>query len=435
MNDATNSNQIEQPRAAPNFAANLWWLVFSGAVSVANSVLVWVFLARWRDAEELGAFTVVMGLYALFFNVCSCGLQPYFVAEISRRRAVKADSNLDAFFGTAVSFLICSGAICAIASAALGFWLTATAEARTANAILSLALIPTALITFAEASSIAAGRGRLIASVTTLENFLRTVVPLILIIAGGSMTWICVSFLAVRIVALLVYRWQNKAGEFVFEKTEFAKLLRVAPTFAGTIFFSALNWQIPILLLAAVAIKSESARFGVASRFFIPAAIFAAGFANAVQPGLTREWEKSAAAGAAYLRRRAGLVLLVTGAAAVLSPFLSPFVLSFLFGAKYTDAARVLDLLAVAVVPFALVVVTARGLVAANAARIDLYANIAGAIVCLAVGAQLVPLSGATGAAWAQIVSFAVMAIIEVGFLSVTVNRFRFERAAVNESG
>lgn len=35
------------------------------------------------------------------------------------------------------------------------------------------------------------------------------------------------------------------------------------------------------------------------------------------------------------------------------------------------------------VVPFALVVVTARGLVAANAARIDLYANAVGAAVCL----------------------------------------------------
>lgn len=405
-----------------SFAANLGWFVFSGAVSVANSVLIWIFMARWRDAEELGRFTIVMGLYALFYNICSLNLSPLLVREINRRSG-KSGESLRAFTGTAAGFLLFSGAVCAALMMVSGFLLSASSEVRISTAVLSLALIPTALIALGEAHSVADGRGRLIAGVTTIENFLRTIMPLFLIVFGFSMWTICASFVAVRIIAAAIYFLAGKIGDFVFVRREFDALLKAAPTFAGTIIFASLTWQIPLILLAKFAAETESARYGVAARFLIPATIFAAGFANAMQPAMLGEWEKSVRAGAAYLAQRAGLIFILTGAAAIASPFLSRIVLTFLFGAKYADAARVLDLLAVSVVPFALVVVAARGLVAANAARIDLLANALGAAVCLLAGLFLVPSYGADGAAAAQIAAFFLMAVIEIIFLARLVSK------------
>src|SRR5688500_11928749 len=63
-----------------------FWMALSGTVSIANSVVLWIFLARMRPAEELGRFTIVMAVYALFVSVCSLGLMPYFVTEIRRLR-------------------------------------------------------------------------------------------------------------------------------------------------------------------------------------------------------------------------------------------------------------------------------------------------------------------------------------------------------------
>ena len=71
-------------------AQNLLWMVWSGAISIANSMLIWIFLARLREPEELGRFTIVMGLYALFYSVCSLGLMPFLVSEISRRSEQKS---------------------------------------------------------------------------------------------------------------------------------------------------------------------------------------------------------------------------------------------------------------------------------------------------------------------------------------------------------
>ena len=414
MNES--DDNLIQTGGANGFAANLSWLVFSGAVSIANSILVWIFMARWRDAEELGRFTIVMGLYALFYNICSLNLSPHLVCEISRRSA-KTSEKIREFFGTSAVFLVISGAICAVLMTISGFLLSDSAEVRISTAVLSIALVPTALIALGEAKALAFGRGRFIAGITTFENLLRTVVPLFLIAFGFPMWAICVSFVAVRIVAAAIYFLADKF-DFAFAKKEFTNLLKVAPTFAGTIIFASLNWQLPLILLARLATESESARYGVASRFLIPAAILAAGFANAMQPALVREWEKSVAAGANYLWRRARLILVLTVAAAVLSPFLSRAVLEILFGAGYAESARVLDLLAISVVPFALVLITARGLVAANEARIDLLANVVGSAVCLTTGLFLIPRYGAGGAATAQIAAFFVMAILEISFLA-----------------
>ncbi len=145
----------------------------------------------------------------------------------------------------------------------------------------------------------------------------------------------------------------------------------------------------PILLLARLSQENEPARYGVASRFVIPAAIFAASFANAVQPKLVAEYEHSSAAAFAYLRRTAGVILFLTVSSAAIAPFLSVAVLTVLFGEKYADAAQTLNILAVAVIPFALTIIIARGLILIDAQRVDLFANIGGA----ATGLFVLPLS------------------------------------------
>ena len=411
-----NADPTIQPNDSKKFASNLSWLVFSGAVSVANSVLVWIFMARWRNAEELAGLTIVMGLYALFYNICSLNLSPLLIREISRR-SIQTNENLKIFTGAAAVFLLISGTICAALMAVSGFFLSFSAEVRIANVVLSFALIPTAFIALGDANAVAFGRGRLIAGATTLENVLRTVVPLFLIAFNFPLWAICLSFVAVRIITAAIYFYVGKIGNLIYSRQEFDFLLKAAPTFVGTIVFASLTWQMPVILLARFATETELARYGIAARFLIPVTIFAAGFANAMQPALIREWEKSLQAGANYLMRRAGLIFFVTAAAAIVSPFLSRIVLTVLFGANYADGAQTLDLLAVSVVPFAIVVVTARGLVAANAARIDLLANVIGTLTCMAAGLWLVPRFGAAGAAAAQIAAFALMAIIEISFL------------------
>ncbi|HLM00730.1 MAG TPA: hypothetical protein VK400_06720, partial [Pyrinomonadaceae bacterium] len=209
MNLTATKKEISSPGAGKATMQNMLWMAWSGAVSIANSILIWVFMARMRDVEELGRFTIVMALYALFFSVCSLGLMPYMVNEISRRKArsesgesgesgEKSAAGVSGFIGGASAFLLVSGICCAVLMAACGFWASESWSVRVSTMILSLAMIPTGLIGVAEATAISYGRTRLIAFVTTLENVLRTAVPLGLIWLGYDISAVCVSFVAVR---------------------------------------------------------------------------------------------------------------------------------------------------------------------------------------------------------------------------------------------
>ncbi|HEX8736691.1 MAG TPA: polysaccharide biosynthesis C-terminal domain-containing protein [Pyrinomonadaceae bacterium] len=429
-----NLNATDKEFSSKAITRNLLWMAWSGAVSIANSILVWIFMARMRDVEELGRFTIVMALYALFYSVCSLGLIPYLVSEISRRNAAgeKSAATISGFIGSASVFLLASGIFCAFLMAACGFWASESWSVRLSTLILSLAMIPTGLIAVAEASAIAFGRTRLIAFVSTLENVLRTIVPLGLIWFGFDISVICVSFVAVRILALTVYfpAGGKYLSRFNFNAEDFRQIFKAAPTFAGTIILASINWQAVIILLGHFSSEIELAKYGVASRFLVPVSILMASYASVIQPVIAQCAQKSPERFGSYVSRMASYPLLLSTLAAVLSPFLSRYFLGAFFGAGYADVAPTLDILALSVVPFCLVMVVARGLVATNAQHIDLLANALGVAACFAAGLILIPRYGAGGAALAQLFSFFVMAVLETVYLSRKIGGFKVWRAA-----
>ncbi len=395
------------------------WMTWSGVISIANSVLLWIFLARMRDVDELGRFTILMGLYALFVSACSLGLVPYLVSEVSRRRE-RSDSSVGLLISNASLFLFASGVVSAVLMALCGLWASESQSVRYSALILSLAMIPSGLIALAEAVSIAYGRTRLIAVSTTLENVLRTVIPLGLIWYGYDLSAVCVSFVAVRVVALAIYAIaaRSQLNKFVFDTAELRAIVKATPTFAGTIIFASINWQAAVILLGHFSTEAESAKYGAASRFLIPAAILMASYAAVIQPLLAQYAVRGLREMGSYLSQIVRYPLFVAVIASVLSPFLSERVLAILFGAAYADASLTLDIMALSTIPFCLVMIVARGLVAADAQHIDLLANALGLIVCIAAGAMLIPQFGAVGAAVAQLLSFLLMAVVEIAYLS-----------------
>ena len=410
---------IDQPSP---MGKNFLWLTWSGLVSIANSVLVWIFLARMRDVDDVGRFTIVMGLYALFFGIVSLGLMPYLINEVTRRTLSSKDPARDVrgFLSSASVFLLLSSVVSAALMTLCGIMVSGSASVRAATLALSLALIPTTLITISEATALALDRARLVAIITSIENLLRTIIPLALLWYGYDIVEICISFTAVRFVALIAYLIVARVRfeHFSFVASEFRKLASVCPTFAGTIVFSSINWQAALILLGYFSTEAESGKYGVASRFLIPVTILMASYSGVIQPAIARFLEQSPDNIGAYMAKIVRLPLLAATVIAILSPFLSRFVLSMMFGIDYANAAQTLDILAIAMIPFCVVIVIARGLVATGAQHVDLLANIIGVVVCVGACLLLIPQYGAIGAAGAQLLSFVSMAVVEIGYLS-----------------
>jgi len=405
------TEDIQDAKTPGGLGRNFLWMAWSGVVSIANSVLVWVVLARMRDIEEVGHFTIVMGLYALFFSAVSLGLMPFLINEISRR----ASASVNKFVSSAGVFLTLSGIVSAVLMTGTGILVSGSSEVRIATAILSLAMLPSGIIALAEATAIAYGRARIVAAVSTVENTLRTIIPLALILNDHGIIAICISFAAVRFVALAAYLlvgWQQLA-RFAFVSSEFIRIAKVTPTFAGTVVFASVNWQAPVILLGYLSTDAELAEFGAASRFLIPVAILMASYANAVQPSIVQAIGSAPETARSYIGKVLSYPVAVAVAAAIGSLLFSRPILSAMFGAGYEPAAPILNILALGTIPFCIVMIAARALVAVRSERIDLYANVLGVASCFCAGILLIPEYGARGAALAQLISFALMALIE----------------------
>ena len=238
--------------------------------------------------------------------------------------------------------------------------------------------------------------------------------------------------MAVRILALSIYvlAARSQLSNAAFNTADFVRILKVSPTFAGTVILAAINWQAAIILLGRFSTETESAKFGVASRFLIPITILMASYASVIQPVIAQYTQKSIEETGSYLSKMASYPLILSTLAAIASPFLSRQILIACFGETYQNAAPTLDILAISVVPFCLVMVVARGLVVTNSQHVDLFANALGVIAGFAAGAILIPSHGAVGAAIAQLFSFLLMALVEAGYLSRKIVGFSMWRTA-----
>jgi O-antigen/teichoic acid export membrane protein len=310
--------------------------------------------------------------------------------------------------------LAISGVICTIAMTAGGFLVSSSSDVRIATFILSLSMFPSALIMIAEAKAIASGRTRMLAAVTTMESVLRTVVPIALLWQGFGLIAVCTSFAVIRFIAMIAFGLigREKLRVFKFCRREMMAIGRVAPTFAGTVVLSSINWQAPIFLLAYIGTESETAEFGAASRFLIPVSILLASYANVIQPEIASRIHNGMIDSGRFLLRAVSYPAAIAALCAIVTVVVSEQVLTLLFGAQYASAGPSLDVLAFSVIPFCAVMVISRALIATRSQRVDLIANFMGLAACLVSGSFLAPMYGATGAAIAQMVSFFVMAAI-----------------------
>ncbi len=415
-----------------SLARNMAWMAWSGSISIANSVIVWMVMARWRDAAEMGRFTLVMSLYLLFFTICSLGLNPYLVAEISRRFASPASNDeqshnvnsLQSFLtNTAFTLLLWSG-VCVGVMNLLGRMISPVSEVRTAVFVMSLTMPLTALMAVAEAYFTAFGRAKIIAAAATTENVLRTVLPIYLLLQGKGIVALCGSFVVARLIAASVYGVATRAQisncrhrRPAVRWHEIKRLIRVVPTFAGITVLAALHLQMAVILLGRLGTEQDAAIYGVTSRFLIPFAILMSSYAAVLQPEAARQALQSLRHLADFLARSLRFVLPAALLVAVAVACLARPMLTLLFGTQYAEGALTLSLLIASAVPFCGVMILARGLIALQKQHIDLIGNAVAVGTSLLLGATLIPRYGATGAALAHLLSMVALFTLEITYL------------------
>ncbi|MGH9845690.1 MAG: glycosyltransferase [Blastocatellia bacterium] len=392
---------------------NTAWLVWSGGVNIANGVLLWLAMARWREAAEVGQFAAVTSVYGIFMTLCSLGLGSYLASEIARRTARKQ------FVASAAAMVFSWSVVCAAAMAATGYLVSPSPRAQLNVAILSLAILPTGLISVSEAVFLSLGRARVIALTTTFENLLRTALPLFLLYRGSGLQAIFLSFVAVRVAACVAYAIvaREQFGALRSPAWSLAReIAAVTPTFAGVTILAAVHWQIGTVLAGRLGGETVAAEFGVASRFLVPVTVLLFGYVGVVQPVAGRLAAKSLKQLGEFLARSLRLVIALGLPLTAGGWLLGRDLLILLFGPRYAGAATALGLLSTCVIPLGVVLIASRGLIATGRQRFDLLGNLTAVVSNVALNFALIPHYGAAGAAAAQLLSVTAMAMVETGY-------------------
>jgi O-antigen/teichoic acid export membrane protein/glycosyltransferase involved in cell wall biosynthesis len=386
-------------------------MAWSGCVSIANGIALWAAMAHWRGPEDVGQFTAVIGLHVIFSTICALGIGAYMTGEIARRRDRRA------FAASATALISCWSIAIAVIMTAAGFASSQSPTVRLSVAILSLAMLPSGLVSIAESVFIALGRARVIAFATTTENFLRTLIPIFLLYSGYSLPVICVSLVVMRLTACAAYAIVARhqlVGLWSATWPLTREIAAQAPTFAAVNILAAIHWQIGSVLINRLGSHEAAAEYGVTSRFLVPAAVLLSSYAGVIQPVTARLAAQSIPGMGDFLSRCLRFVFAFALPFTVGGFLLGHELLALFFGARYASAWPALGLLLTSVIPFCLVMVVSRGLIATSRQRFDLLGNLVAVVVNVSLNFILIPRFGATGAAAAQLLSVSAMAAVEV---------------------
>jgi glycosyltransferase involved in cell wall biosynthesis/O-antigen/teichoic acid export membrane protein len=392
---------------------NAAWLMWSGGVSIANGVVLWLAMARWRETAEVGQFAAVTSVYGIFMTLCTLGLVPYLASEIARRTARKR------FVASATALIFSWSALCAVGMAATGYVVSPAPAAQQATAIFSLAILPRALIGVGEAVFLALGRARVIAAATTLDNLMRTALPLLLLYHGFGLQAICLAFVAASTAACAIYAIaaREQIGALWSPRWSLTReIAAVTPTFIAGTILAAIHWQIGSALALRLGGETAAAEYGVASRFMVPVTALLFGYISVVQPAAGRLAAVSLKRLGEFLARSLRLMIAIGLPIAVGGWMLGREFLILVFGQRYAGADVALGLLSMAVIPLGVVLIASRGLIATGRQRFDLLGNLVAVVSNVALNFALIPRYGATGVAAAQLCSVTAMAVIEIGY-------------------
>jgi O-antigen/teichoic acid export membrane protein len=396
---------------------NTAYMVWSGVMSMVNSLLVWAIVARYLGQTAFGHFTLIMAIYLVFLNVCSLGLGPLILREAAGDRADRSR-----FIASAALVLALAGILWSGLMMATGLVLGAESEALWPLAILSLSLLASALIAGCESLLIAGERASMIASVTTGENILKALIPWGLISFGFGLPAVCVTFSTLRFGTLAVYllglRHQSIPLAWREPLSCVREIIKHTPSFLFINLFAGLHWQLGILLLTRMQDTADVAMYGAASRLLVPWTLLCVSYAASISPTMCQLTTRSLADMGRFCRHSISNLLVVLLPLAVGTHLVSSQVIHFIFGLGYEGAVAPLRMLIWSLIPLGIVLVLSRGLLAVRKQNVDLRSNALAVAVNMGLNLWLIPRYGALGAAAAQLISVTLLFAVQLAYVS-----------------
>jgi O-antigen/teichoic acid export membrane protein len=252
-------------------------------------------------------------------------------------------------------------------------------------------------------------------SIELLRNVLTLVGVLVLVVAGASLVAFFAVQVAVGLVLIPVTAWLAHIAirnARAVRRDVLARLVRETIPLAVAIAMSVIYVRALVVLVSLLSTERETGLFGTSFRIFELLLVTPGIVLSVALPLLSVAGEEDQRRLAYGLQRMTEASLLFSALLAIVIGVLADTGIRLIAGPDYADAAPVLRVQAIALVPMFLVQTWQLGLIAGRAQRAMAFANSVALGVVLVLGIAFIPPWGALGASWAAVAAETALAAL-----------------------
>jgi O-antigen/teichoic acid export membrane protein len=396
-----------------------WFALFSAEASSFVLLLVLVLAARVLGPDEYGKFAFLFTLTNLLAELFEFGISAFVQREFARRGA-----EARALVWSAVRIQLLAVLISVVLAEILTAWFAPGPGLLVPAAFLAVSAALRSVKSYVRHAWRGMRQFGLEALSLWFERAILLAGTIGILASGGKTLALAAIFFTTRLIDAFVSFAITKriigpsSSDDSGQDLSGARLVIKSAPLALTVIFTTLYYQVDVLMLGALSVAAQVGIYHAVYRFVDIALAVARVLTTVFAPALSIYHVESGQ----DFRECSGRILALVSSLGLLLIFAGPFVseigVSVLLGAAYAECARILDYLLIAagisVVSLCLTTI----LVAANRERGVAIMIAVAAVANVAANMALIPQFGALGAAWATVMS---EALLVAGLIGISV--------------
>ena len=386
------------------FLKNTLATVITKAIPPILSLVLIVTIARILGVSEMGEFTFITTLFTVFQVVGSVSFNFLLTREISRdksRTEVYYNNSLIVGFLLSGVFILLSG----LSVSLLGY----KPDIVTANWIVSFGLMPSFLMAVNEAIFMAHEQNELITLVTLIENIVKVLFCVTLMLMGHGIIAIAIVITASRVLAslsstlILKKRYFNPS--FSFDLGVCKDLFRDIPAFALIYSLAIVFISSDVLMLSKIKSSHEVGLYSAALKLATFFKMISDSIVIVLYPILTQTFHNDKVMFQSISSKALQYLFIMLLPVALLMTLLASQLIQFVFGSEYLGGVVTLQTLAWAMVLSAGHSLLGNTLMAADYQNKILKIMAAATVMNICLNLVLIPRYSYNGAAAATLLS------------------------------
>lgn len=385
-------------------SSNAGMLLLGTMLRMAFAFAFVIYVARYLGVVEYGKFALTQQLYDLCTSLCATG----FCILVTREAAKNFNwlSRNLVPIGAIILILSCSAAVLL----AIIAWLAGYApDTRVAIYIASIAIIPAALCTVAEAIFITLQKSEWVAVGIAVEGVVRIALWFAVLLLGYGLLSLFVVLIVTRLAQLALY-WYLLARRLppIRWRIRFVRLWTIArqwQVFAAETCIATIYLSLDTLFLSFFWGEAAVGMYDAACKLIRLGSVVAGSFSSAIFPYMSRLYVDAREAFHQVSEQSIKYILAVSLPVVLGMSIYADRIVLFLFDEQYAASAPVLRIVAWLLIPRFLNPFLSRVLYARDHQLRTLTVAVVGLTTFLALAFFLIPTFGPVGTAWTTVLS------------------------------